>query len=95
MELPRPIAEHVDDFIRRTNWPKVAADIGDPCEGCPGRGWVDTHPDDREHPPCFSCPLWALKLDLTELTLRRHLDLGPMAPEQEPPCPHPQEAPPA
>lgn len=74
MALPPQIAEHVEDFISRTNWPQVEQLIGDPCEGCPGRGWVETHPDDRDTPPCFSCPLWSLRVDLTTLKLRQQLE---------------------
>lgn len=74
MALPPKIEEHVNDFIARTDWPKITVAIGDPCAGCPGRGWVDTHPEDRDQPPCFQCPLWSLRVDLTMLRLRQKLE---------------------
>lgn len=76
MDLPKEIQTHVDAYIQRTDWQQVTEQIGNPCAGCPGRCWVDTHPEDRHTPPCFSCPLWALKCDLALLALRRRLDRG-------------------
>lgn len=70
------IEKHVQEFIERTNWPDIKTEIGDPCVGCPGFKWDTTHPEERDQPPCFQCPLWSLRVDLALLDLRRKMGLG-------------------
>ena len=70
------VERHVSEYIERTNWPLIQAEISDPCEGCPGKAWAETHPDERDRPPCFECPLWSLKVDLVTLAIRRRLARG-------------------
>lgn len=69
-ELPPAIQLHVSEIIRQTDWDAVALQIGDLCAGCPGLQSEDAEP------PCYECPLWGLRLDLSQLRLLRRLELG-------------------
>lgn len=68
--LPPAVQLHVNDMVRRTDWAAIAAQTDHLCDGCPGRD------SDDDPPPCYACPLWALRLDLAQLRLLRRLELG-------------------
>lgn len=69
-DLPPLIQLHVSDIIRSTDWDAVALQLGDLCAGCPGLQ------SEAAEPPCYNCPLWGIRLDLSQLRLLRRLELG-------------------
>ena len=54
--------KHVEKTIKSIDWDAIAASIGDPCKGCPGK---DSY--------CYQCPIWGLLLDLARLRLLRKI----------------------
>lgn len=73
--IPPDVQLHISATIRGTDWDAIAAKTGDLCAGCPAQGSTDD-PDPEAVPPCYQCPLWAYRLDLTQLRLLRRLELG-------------------
>lgn len=69
-DLPPAVKLHVSKKIRGINWAEISAQIDPLCNGCPALG------SDADPPPCYSCPLWSLRLDLAQLRLLRRLELG-------------------
>lgn len=66
---PKNVQKHVQTVISGTDWDSIAAQIGQPCKGCPAK--ADT--SDDVAPACYSCPIWGLLLDLAQLRLLRRL----------------------
>ena len=62
-KLSKDTEKHIKKQLKKIDLESITKAIGDPCEGCPGR--------DKE---CYLCPIWSLRLDLTELRLRRRLE---------------------
>lgn len=69
---PRAVQQHVRAVITSTDWEAIAAQLGQPCKGCPAK----TAPSDEAAPACYSCPIWGLLLDLAQLRLLRRLEDG-------------------
>lgn len=69
-KLPPAVQIYVNDKIKAGPWAELSAQVDPLCNGCPG------FQSQEEPPPCYSCPLWALRLDLAQLRLLRALELG-------------------
>lgn len=69
---PRDVQQHVRAVITSTDWEAIAAQLGQPCKGCPAKA----APSDEAAPACYSCPIWGLLLDLAQLRLLRRLEDG-------------------
>lgn len=69
-DLPPGVALYVNDKIRTGPWADISAQVDPLCNGCPGKS------SRADPPPCYFCPLWALRLDLAELRLLRALEVG-------------------
>ena len=75
-KLPPVVEIYVTDAIRTLHLDPLGQQLKDICDHCPGR--TPTRELDASA-PCYSCPLWSLRLDVTALRLRRRLDDGALS----------------
>lgn len=73
--LPPAVQLHVSEYIQATDLDGIAAQVGNPCRGCPAEHDIEQAGLD-DVPVCYSCPLWSLRCDLAQLRLLRRLECG-------------------
>lgn len=72
-KLPPVVEIYVTDALRTLHLNPLGTQLRDICDHCPGKQPARSLADDA---PCYSCPLWGLRLDVAALRLRQRLEDG-------------------
>lgn len=70
--MPLECRKHIKKMLKNTKYKALETQAANLCKGCPA---YRKNNDDFEYIPCYDCPFWSLRVDLTELKLLETLDL--------------------